>query len=65
MSHNFKLGDSVVCVNSEGWLHFKEGNVYKVTSVWEPHPAFGGFSPGFDLDGHHVASCFAEDFKLA
>lgn len=64
MTHNFKLGDSVMCVNSKGWASFEEGGVYKVTDVWQPHPIFGLDSPGFDLDGVHVSVAFADDFKL-
>lgn len=64
MKHDFKLGDVVECVNSEGWEDFVKGGVYKVTSVWKPHPFFGPHSPGFDLDGCHVACDFADDFKL-
>lgn len=64
MKHDFKLGDSVMCVNAEGWASFEEGGVYKVTDVWKVHPLFGPHSPGFDLDGIHVAAAFVDDFKL-
>lgn len=55
---NLKVGDKLVCVNSEGWATFEKGGVYTVTELWE------GWDVNIDLDNIPVACEFAEDFEL-
>ena len=55
---DLKVGDKLICVNSEGWASFEKGGVYTVTDLW------GGLDSNIDLDGRSVACEFAEDFEL-
>lgn len=54
----YQEGDTVKCINSEGWSHFETGEIYTVTATW------GGAVGGFDLDGHAVAYVLGSDFEL-
>lgn len=56
---NLKVGDKLICVNSEGWDGFEKGGVYTVTEVWE-----GWRGVNINLDDSPVACQFAEDFEL-
>ena len=55
---DLKVGDKLVCVNSEGWGSFKKGEVYTVTELW------GAWDSNISLDRLPVACEFAEDFEL-
>lgn len=55
---NLKVGDKLICVNSEGWDGFEKGDVYTVTELW------GAWDTNIVLDNINVACEFAEDFEL-
>lgn len=55
---SLKVGDKLICVNSEGWDGFEKGEVYTVTELW------GDWDTNITLDNSNVACEFAEDFEL-
>lgn len=53
----FKVGDSIVLINQQGWMTVSEGETYKISNI-----TAGSY--GLD-NGTSVAFCYEHDFELA